>query len=109
LVFEFVFFFLSLFALGLWLFAGDTYADGRRWYRARRVGKLLRALEGRDVARAQNALGRPSEVIHGSGGRSLYVWKDYAPGALPGASTLLIITLTVDGAGLVTHAGWEER
>lgn len=109
MVFDVVFFFLALSALGLWLFIREGMADWRRWYRARRVKALLSSLEGRDVGRAEAVLGPAGEIISGSSGRTLYVWKEPVARAIPEAASLLIITITVNGAGVITHAGWEER
>lgn len=109
MVFEVVFFFLSLFALGLWLLLSDTAGQWRRYWRARRVGRLLRSIEGGEVVRAEQLLGPPREILTGSGGRSLYVWKGPESRSIPRAAPLLIITLTVDAAGKISHAAWEER
>lgn len=109
MVFEVVFFFVSLFALGLWLLLSDTAGQWRRFWRARRVGMLLRELEGGEVVRAEKLLGPPREIVAGSGGRALYVWKDPPSAAIPPAAPLLIITLTVDAAGKISHAAFEER
>ncbi|MFN0105055.1 MAG: hypothetical protein ACKV2U_23595 [Bryobacteraceae bacterium] len=107
MVFEVVFFFVSLSVLGLWLFAREALGDWRRRNRARRVRALLQTLPGKDLTRAEAILGPAVEIVAGSGGRRLFVWK--APAVFPEASPLLIITLTVDAAGIVTHAAWEER
>lgn len=109
MVFEVVFFFASLTVLGLWLILRDFLDRFRQRYRARRVDELLAPLPGREVARAEALFGTPHEVLDGSGGRRLYVWKSPVTRAIPRAPALLIITLTVDGAGNVTHAAWEER
>ncbi|HEU0122418.1 MAG TPA: hypothetical protein VFQ91_17945 [Bryobacteraceae bacterium] len=111
MVFEVVFFFVSLFVLGLWLLTSDTVRDARHWYRACRVRKLMEELEGAPVALAETLLGPPLEVDTGASGRTLYVWKGPDTKAIPDAqaSPLLIVTLTVDSNRLVIHAGWEER
>lgn len=109
MVFEVLFFFASLTALGLWLFAREYFADWRRAYRARRVQSFLDSIEGRETARAEALLGPADEIIQGMAGRRLYVWKGPVTRGLPSASTLLIITLTVDAAGIITHAACEER
>lgn len=107
MVFEVVFLFASLFTLGLWLFVREAFAGWRQRFRARQVELFLRELEGREVARAEARLGAANEIHRGSGGRRLYVWK--GPRSLPEAGRLLIVTLTVDAAGTVTNAAWEER
>jgi hypothetical protein len=109
LVFEVVFFFFSLTALGFWLIARDAIAGWRRAYRRRRVAVLLAGLEGGGIGRAEAALGPPAEIVNGLGGRRLYVWKAPVARAIPRAEPLLIITLIVDADGAVTEANWEER
>jgi len=109
LVFEVVFFFVSLTVLGLWLLARDEAEVWRGAWRARRVRQLLRTFDGKELARAENVLGPASEIVNGSRGRRLYVWKDPVARGIPSAASLLIITLTVDGAGIVTHVAWELR
>ena len=109
MVFEVVFFFLSLTALGAWLLARDAFADWRRAYRGRCVTALLASLEGGGIARAEAALGTPTEIVNGLGGRSLYVWKAPLSRAIPAAAPLLIVTLIADAEGAVTEAHWEER
>jgi len=109
LVFEVLFFFVSLFVLGLWLFAREAAGQLRHWRRARRVNALLKTLEGGDIVRAETILGPPVEIVPGSGGRSLYVWKAPEAPEIPRAEPLLIVTLTADAAGRVTSVAWEER
>jgi hypothetical protein len=109
LVFEGVFFFVSLTALGLWLFAREALFDWRLAYRARRVRVLLDSFVGHQISYAETVLGPPVEIVSGASGRSLYVWKGPDSRAIPRAATLLILTLTVDASGIVTHAVAEER
>jgi hypothetical protein len=109
LVFEVLFFFVSLTVLGLWLFAREALFGWRLRYRARRVRALLDSFEGHEAVRAEAVLGPPFEIVNGSGGRSLYVWKGPVTRVIPAAGTLLILTLTVDAAGIVTQAVAEER
>ena len=98
---------MSLTVLGLWLFAREATVDWRRRYRTRRVQALLNRWEGQPVQKAESVLGTPNEVINGSAGRSLYIWKD--PPKIPKAQTLLIITITVDAHAQITHTALEER
>jgi hypothetical protein len=107
LVFEVIFFFVSLTVLGFWLFAREATVDWRRNYRSRRVQALLQKWEGQSVQKAESRLGPPTEIVNGSSGRSLYIWKD--PPSIPKASTLLIITLTVNAQAKITATALEER
>ena len=107
MVFEVIFFFVSLTALGFWLFAREATVDWRRRYRNRRVQSLLNKWEGQPVQKAESVLGTPNEIVNGSAGRSLYIWKD--PPKIPKAQTLLIITLTVNAQAQITATALEER
>lgn len=100
---------MSLTVLGFWLFAREATVDWRRRYRARRVQALLTGFEGRPVLRAEEVLGTPWEIVNGSAGRALYIWKGPHAKGIPVAATLLIVTLTVEADGRVSHAVFEER
>ena len=107
MVFEVIFFFVSLTALGFWLFAREATVDWRRRYRARRAQALLNDWDRQPVQKAEARLGPPNEIVNGSNGRSLYIWKD--PPRIPKAQTLLIITLTVNAQAQITATALEER
>ena len=107
MVFEVIFFFVSLTVLGFWLFAREATVDWRRQYRNRRVQALLNAWDGQSVQKAEARFGPPNEIVNGSAGRSLYIWKD--PPKIPKAQTLLIITLTVNAQAQITQSALEER
>ena len=109
MVFEVLFFFVFLFGLGFWLITSEALADWRRIRRANRVRRLIHTFEGKEVARAEAVLGPATEIIAGSTGRRLYVWKGPDSKSIPPAAPLLIVTLTVDATGIVTHVAAEER
>jgi hypothetical protein len=109
LVFEVLFFFVSLIGLGLWLLSTEALADWRRIRRSNRVRRLIHTFDGKEVARAEAVLGPATEIITGSAGRRLYVWKGPSSNSIPAAASLLIITITVDATGIVTHVAAEER
>lgn len=70
---------------------------------------ILQTMEGKELAGAEAMLGPATEIVNGSGGRRLYLWKAPECRAIPHADLLLIITLTVNADGIVTHATWDER
>lgn len=98
-----------IFLLGAILVAKDWKSGLQRRWRGRRMKALIRKFPGREVERAKAVLGAPSEVVTGKGGRRLYVWKNPERGNIPSSPDLLIVTLTVDGAGIVSQATWEVR
>ncbi|MBL8237632.1 MAG: hypothetical protein JNM66_09450 [Bryobacterales bacterium] len=109
MVFEVVFFFVSLTALGAWLFVREGLDSWRLRRRSLRVDLLLAGLQGKSAVHAESLLGPPFEIVFGSQGRSLYIWKDPVTPAIPIAATLLIITLTVEADGCISHVAAEER
>lgn len=99
----FIAFFLAFYAFAISRLA-------RNWLRYRRRGRWLdrtiTALEGRPVEAAAERLGLPTEVIDGSQGQALWVWK--APPAPP-APGLVILSLDVNKSGIVTGGAWRSR
>lgn len=101
---------LVFFAFFLAFYAFALSRIARNWIRYRRRGRWLDrtiiALEGRPVAAAAERLGLPTEVIDGSAGVALWVWK--APPAPP-APGLVILSLDVNANGIVTGGAWRSR
>lgn len=101
---------LVFFAFFLAFYAVALTRIVRNWLRYRRRGRWLdrtiAALEGRSVEAAAERLGLPTEVIDGSAGRALWVWK--APPAPPAAG-LVILSLDVNASGIVTGGAWRSR
>jgi hypothetical protein len=89
--------------------ARDLYVFWRNQQRADALGRALRALEGQPAWDAEKRFGAPTEVVEGTSGRSLHIWKgERLPGVPPGAG-LLVVTLTIEAGGLISGAHWQQR
>lgn len=102
--------FLVFFAFFLAFYGWALSRIARNWLRSRRrsrwLDQTITALEGRRVEAAAERLGLPTEVIDGSAGRALWVWK--APPAPP-APGLVILSLDVNASGIITGGAWRSR
>lgn len=106
-MFEVVFFFVSLFSLGLWLIAGEAYRNSRIRRRRRSLERQVALWAGVDIAVAIEWLGDPDEIIAGYAKHHLFVWK-HSP--LPGRNApLFLVTAEVDGAGRILRGSVEQR
>jgi hypothetical protein len=108
-VFEFVFFMVSVLSLLVWLIGRTLFQDWQQRRRGRQWDRLVRWLIHKDLARAQSLFGAPDESFPGSDGRRLYVWKGPEQPGVPRSPRLLIITVTTGAGGVIERAVWEER
>ena len=69
--------------------------------------RMLGALRGRKIQEATKDFGEPSEIVFGSSGARLYIWKEPAGPALPRGSGVVVITVNVDPADVVTGSSWK--
>lgn len=95
--------------LGLVLVAKDWTTVYRQRRRRNYMNALMGRLEGQPLRRANVALGVPTEIVTGSGGRQMYVWKGPERETIPEAPELLIVTIIADAEGTITKAAWESR
>jgi hypothetical protein len=102
----FVFFFIAFYAVGMIRLGLRSWRDRRQ---KRELRTLVRDLRGREIRIAEHRLGPPHEVVDGSSGRSLWVWRSPPNEVLPDGTGLLILSLTVDPGGRITGGGWNRR
>jgi len=95
--------------LGLVLMVRDWAAIYRLRRRRKYMNWLMDQLTGQPLRRANLALGDPTEVVTGSGGRQMHVWKGPERATIPEAPELLIVTIIADADGKITKAAWESR
>ncbi len=95
--------------LGLVLVAKDWAVMYRLRRRRQYMNRLMDQLTGQPLRRANLALGDPTEIVNGSSGRQMYVWKGPEREAIPEAPELLIVTIIADADGTITKAAWESR
>lgn len=83
----------------------------RRWRTYRRERSLWKwssSVLGNSVENLVADFGPPFDVFRGDT-RTLYEWKFPPATGFPPGPGLLIIYVTVDNAGAVTHAVWQTR
>lgn len=62
----------------------------------RRLTGLVRGYEGRLAEEAVSQFGEPEEIVRGSSGRRLFVWKR------SGHAQLLVVSITVEADGRIS-------
>lgn len=77
--------------------------------RGRRIDAMVKSMDGQRIQDAEKLFGPPLEVVDGTTGRQLYIWKSPPSEQFPPGPGLLIVTLTVDSHGWITHAVWKAR
>jgi hypothetical protein len=87
--------------------------DLARYLRDRRravvIFKELNKLSGKHAWDAEQRFGPPTEVVSGTSGRQLYIWKLLSLPGIPKGSGLLVITLTIAADGLIDQSHWQKR
>ena len=68
---------------------------------------MLAKLHGKKIQEATRDFGEPSEIVFGSSGARLYIWKEPAGPRLPRGSGIVVITVNVDPADTVTESSWK--
>jgi hypothetical protein len=58
---------------------------------------------------AEQVFGPPTEIVEGTSGRQLYIWKALNIPRVPNGSSLLVITLTINPDGFVSDTHWQQR
>ncbi|WP_155121572.1 hypothetical protein [Bryobacter aggregatus] len=87
----------------------DLFKYLRDQHRARVVDHQLEDLPGQMVWLAERRFGPPTEIVHGTTGRQLYIWKVLSLPGIPTGSGLMVVTLTIAANGAVTDTHWQQR
>jgi hypothetical protein len=87
----------------------DLYIHWRNQQRADFLGKALAALEGKPAWEAEKQFGPPSEIVSGTSGRQLYIWKALSLPKVPQGTGLVVLTLTVGSDGGILHTHMQKR
>jgi len=106
---EILVFILAVIALcvrGLWIELSSNWNDNRR---DAALTTLLEPIKGQPIGGAIERFGQPAEVVPGTTGRALYIWRAPPAKRFPSGKGLLIVTLTADEAGTITDAQWVAR
>lgn len=77
--------------------------------RAEAMGKELLHLPGKTAWEVEKRFGPPTEIVEGTSGRYLYIWKALSLPHIPKGGGLLVMTLTVNPDGTVSETHWQQR
>ncbi|MDX2267339.1 MAG: hypothetical protein NW208_04485 [Bryobacter sp.] len=109
MLYEVILLILSVVLLCSYGLLRDLYLFWRQQQRADALGRALAALEGQPAWEAEKKFGPPTEVLSGTTGRQLYIWKANALPGLPLGPSLVVLTLTVAPSGEITESHFEQR
>ena len=84
----------------------NNYRDNRR---AQAMGNQLSHLPGKTVWEVEKVFGPPTEIVEGTSGRHLYIWKAFNLPTIPKGNGLLVVTLTVGPDGSIAETHWQQR
>jgi hypothetical protein len=87
----------------------DLYLFWRNQRRGDFLGKALAALEGQPAWEAEKRFGPPTEIVSGTSGRQLYIWKANQLPNVPFGTGLLVLTLTVGRDSEILSTHWQQR
>jgi len=106
---EVALFILSVTSLCFYSLGTDLYRRLRDRRRAQAVGQELEGLAGKKAWEVERRFGPPTEVVSGTSGRQLYIWKAPVLPGVPKGGGLLVLTLTVKADGTVAETHWQQR
>ena len=109
MLWEVIVLFLSITALCCYSIGQELLLRYRDLKRADAVGKELLALPGKSAWEVEKRFGPPTEIVEGTSGRYLYIWKTLSLPHIPQGGGLLVITLTVNPDGTVAETHWQQR
>lgn len=89
--------------------AQDILSNWRSHRRESAMSVELSQLEGKAVWEAEKVFGPPTEIVEGTSGRLLYIWKALDLPRIPHAESLLVLTLTINTDGTVAEAHGQQR
>lgn len=87
----------------------DLYIFWRHQQRQDFLGKALLCLEGKTAWDAEKRFGPPTEIVEGTTGRQLFIWKANELPGLPAGQGLVVLTLTVGRDGEILESHFEQR
>ncbi len=109
MLWEVILLILSVIILCLFNIGQEVLRNWRKLRRADALGKELGQLSGKMAWEAEKLFGPPTEIVEGTSGRSLYIWKSLSLPRIPKDSGLLVVTLTIGPDGSVAETHWQQR
>ncbi len=100
---------LSITLLCCYSIVHDIFGSFRAHRRSNAMDHELRLLPGKKAWEAEQVFGPPTEIVDGTSGRQLYIWKALDLPHIPKGDRLLVITLTINVDGTVTDTHYQQR
>jgi len=109
MLWEVILLILSVTLLCCYSILQELLSNLRERRRAKAIGVELSHLPGKMAWEAERVLGPPTEIVDGSSGRQLYIWKALDLPHIPRSSSLMVVTLTINSDGSVSDTHWQQR
>ena len=109
MLWEVILLILSVTLLSCYSISQELLIRYRDIKRADAMGKELSHLPGKMAWEVEQRFGPPTEIVEGTSGRYLYIWKVLSLPHIPKSGGLLVMTLTVSPDGTVTETHWQQR
>lgn len=109
MLWEVILLILSVVLLCVYGLLQDVLVHWRNQRRALAMNEELGQLSGKMAWDAEKVFGPPTEIVEGTSGRQLYIWKSLSLPRIPQADGLLVVTLTVNSDGTVADTHWQQR
>ncbi|MBZ2187397.1 MAG: hypothetical protein K7J46_22065 [Bryobacter sp.] len=100
---------LSVTALCCYSIGQELLVNWRNQRRALAMSSELSQLPGKMAWEAEKVFGPPTEIVEGTSGRRLYIWKALSLPRIPKADGLLVVTLTINPEGSIAETHWQQR
>lgn len=109
MLWEVILLILSVTLLCCYSIAQEMLSNLRTRRRADAIGNELSQLPGKMAWDAEKVFGPPTEIVDGTSGRQLYIWKSPNLPHIPKGNSLLVVTLTINPDGSVSDTHWQQR
>ncbi|MBM3762182.1 MAG: hypothetical protein FJW36_18275 [Acidobacteria bacterium] len=109
MLWEVILLILSVTLLCCYSILREFLSNRRTQRRANAIGSELSQLPGKMAWEAEQVFGPPTEIVEGTSGRHLYIWKSLDLPRIPHGNSLLVVTLTINADGSVAETHWQQR
>lgn len=100
---------LSVTLLCCYSIGQELLINWRNQRRATAMTHELSLLPGKMAWEAERVFGPPTEILEGTSGRRLYIWKALSLPGIPHSDGLLVVTLTINPEGAIAETHWQQR
>lgn len=109
MLWEVILLILSVTLLCCYSIGQELLSNLRTRRRADAMGHELSLLPGKMAWEAEKVFGPPTEIVEGTSGRFLYIWKALDLPHIPKGASLMVVTLTINPDGSVAETHWQQR